>query len=373
MTYLWQLPAWPDLQWDNDALLEPLGEARYLQGRLAGQLQTLGVELGQTLEVDTVVDEAVTTSAIEGEKLPRDAVRSSVTRQLGLDHAGLPTPSRNVDGVVEMLLDATLNHAQPLTVERLKGWQAALFPTGYSGIHKIVVGDWRGGPEPMQVVSGRPGKERVHFVAPPASRVPAEMDQFLHWWSGESNDLAGMIRAAVGHLWFETVHPFEDGNGRVGRALVDMALAQAEGRSRRLYSLSSQILAEGHGYYQAIEAAQSSGGDITKWVTWFLDCVARAIGRSEATVQTAVAKGHFWQRAAGHELNARQTKLINRLLDAGPGGFVGGLTNKKYCGMTKASKATATRDLTDLLNRGILVRVGQKRGTRYNLNWELEG
>ncbi|MBW2733872.1 MAG: Fic family protein [Deltaproteobacteria bacterium] len=371
MTYLWQLPAWPVLRWDNQALLEPLGEARYLQGRLFGQLRTLGVEEEQALEVETIVDEAVTTSAIEGENLPPDAVRSSIARRLGLDHAGLPTPPRNVDGVVEMLLDATLNHALPLTHERLKGWQAALFPTGYSGIRKIVVGDWRGGLEPMQVVSGQLGAERVHFVAPPAHRVPAEMDQFLHWWSVDSKDLTGMIRAAVGHLWFETIHPFEDGNGRVGRALVDMALAQEEGRSHRLYSLSSQILAEGRAYYQAIEAAQSGSGDITSWLTWFLGCVARAIERSEASVQTAVAKGQFWQRAVGHELNARQTKLINRLLDAGPGGFKGGLTNKKYCAMTKASKATATRDLTDLLNRGILVRVGQKRGTRYDLNWEL--
>jgi len=321
------------------------------------------------VEVETLVEEAVTTSAIEGEQLPRDAVRSSVARRLGLDYAGLPTPQRNVDGVVEMLLDATARYSQPLTAERIKGWQAALFPTGYSGIYSIVVGDWRNDLEPMQVVSGPIGNEHVHYEAPPASRVPAEMDRFLAWWSSESTSLAGMVRAAVAHLRFETIHPFDDGNGRVGRALVEMALAQAEERPRRFYSLSSQIHAEQAGYYDAIEAAQTGDGDITGWMAWFLGCVARAIRRSDQIVKTAVEKARFWRRAP-QGLNERQTKVINRLLDGGPGGFEGGLTNRTYCGMTKASKPTATRDLADLLARNILIRAGRGRGVRYDLNWD---
>lgn len=370
MRCLWQLPTWPDLRWNDQALLEPLGEARYRQGRLIGQLHALGFEEDPAVEAEALVEEAVTTSAIEGELLPHDAVRSSVARRLGLKHAGMPRPPRHVDGVVEMLLDATARHHEPLTAGRLKGWQAALFPTGYSGISKIVVGDWRVS-GPMQVVSGPFERQRVHYEAPPAERVSEEMERFLEWWSTESRGLAGMVRAGVAHLRFETIHPFEDGNGRVGRALVDLALAQAEGQSRRFYSLSSQILEERDAYYRVIERTQKGGGDVTDWLTWFLGCVARAIQRSELAVQSAVTRARFWQHDAAHALNQRQAKVVDRLLQAGQGGFEGGLTNRKYRGTTKASKVTATRDLADLVTRRILVQIGRGRATRYELNWAL--
>ncbi|MBI5544285.1 MAG: Fic family protein [Deltaproteobacteria bacterium] len=369
-TFVWQLASWPILRWNDGALLEPLSRSSHAQGRLFGQLEALGFEQErQALEVEALVEEAVTTSAIEGERLSREAVRSSVARRLGLDSAGLPTPPRHVDGLVEMLLDATGRHDEPLTAERLKGWQAALFPTGYSGLSRIRAGEWRDGP--MQVVSGPIGRERVHFEAPPAERVAEEIQRLLAWWESSAGNLNGMVRAGVAHLWFETIHPFEDGNGRVGRALADMALAQAEKRRRRFYSLSSQINEERSAYYQAIEEAQGGGGDITPWLTWFLACVRRAIERSGREVEAALKRARFWQRPSAYGLNERQAKAMARLLEAGPGGFQGGLTNQKYRGMTKASKVTATRDLTDLLGRGLLVQRGEGRSTRYELNWEL--
>lgn len=369
-TYLWQLPGWPNLRWNDGALLEPLSQAYHAQGRLFGELDSLGFEEErQAVEVEALVEEAVTTSAIEGERLSRDAVRSSVARRLGLDAAGLPTPPRDVDGLVEMLLDATGRYDQPLTAERLKGWQAALFPTGYSGLSRIRAGEWRDGP--MQVLSGPVGRERVHFEAPPAERVPEEMGRLLSWWMSESSGLVGMVRAGVAHLWFETIHPFEDGNGRVGRALADMALAQAEKCRRRFYSLSSQIHEERDDYYGVIEKAQKGDGDITEWLTWFLGCVRRAVERSGQEVEKALRKTRFWQHLSVRELNGRQVKAVTRLLEAGPGGFEGGLTNQKYRGMTNASKVTATRDLSDLLGHGILVQSGEGRGTRYELNWTL--
>ena len=367
--YLWQLPSWPALRWNDGALLEPLSQAYQAQGHLFGELDALGFEEERrAVEVEAVVEEAVATSAIEGERLSRDAVRSSVARRLGLDTAGMPTPPRDVDGLVEMLLDATGRYDEPLTAERLKGWQAALFPTGYSGASRIHAGEWRGGP--MQVVSGPVGRERIHYEAPLAERVPEEMGRLLSWWESESGSLVGMVRAGVAHLWFETIHPFEDGNGRVGRALADLALAQAERRRRRFYSASSQIHKERSDYYGAIEKAQKGDGDITPWLEWFLGCARRAIEHSEQEVEKALRKTRFWQRVAAHELNERQARAVTRLLEAGPGGFEGGLTNQKYRGMTKASKVTATRDLSDLLGRGILVQLGEGRATRYELNWQ---
>jgi Fic family protein len=275
-----------------------------------------------------------------------------------------------VDGLVEMLLDATGRYDQPLTTERLKGWQAALFPTGYSGLSKTRAGEWRDGP--VQVVSGPVGRERVHYEAPPAERVPEEMSRLLSWWESESSGLVGLARAGVAHLWFETIHPFEDGNGRVGRALADMALAQAEKR-RRFYSLSSQIHEERNDYYRVIEEAQKGDGDITEWLAWFLGCARRAVERSGQEVEKALRKTRFWQHLSARELNGRQVKAVTRLLEAGPGGFEGGLTNQKYRGMTNASKVTATRDLANLLGHGILVQSGEGRGTRYELNWALLG
>jgi len=368
--YIWQLPLWPDLRWDEQALLTPLGEVRYAQGKLYGALDAIGFEDSrQELEVESLVEEAVTTSAIEGEQLPRKAVRSSVARRLGLTTAGLPAPSRSVDGVVEVLLDATTNHGTPLTMKRLKGWQAALFPSGYSGISKIRVGQWRNGP--MQVVSGPQGKERVHFVAPPPEVVNEEVKGFLKWWKASTGRLHGVLRAGVAHLRFETIHPFEDGNGRVGRALADMALAQSEEQARRFYSLSAQILEERDEYYRNLEKVQKGDGDITGWLLWFLGCLERSLERSQLQVQKALVRTRFWQHLAGQELKSRQAKAVDRLLEAGKGGFEGGLSNAKYRRMTRAAKVTATRDLANLVQRGIMIRKGEGRATRYDLNWKL--
>jgi Fic family protein len=367
--FLWQIDHWPTLRWDDGALLSHLSRVRFAQGRLFGALETLGLGDDIRLEADALIEEAVKTSEIEGEKLSLDSVRSSVARRLGLEAGGLPAPERHVEGLVDLLLDASSRCGEPLTAERLKGWHAALFPTGYSGIRKITVADWR--KKPMQVVSGPVGRERIHFEAPPPARVPEEMERFLAWWQTESRRLEGVVRAGVAHLWFETVHPFEDGNGRLGRALVDMALAQAEQNSRRFYSLSAQIHAERDDYYRALEEAQGGGGDITGWLVWFLGCVERAIGRAESQVQFALRKARFWRQINAHELNERQTKVVNRLLDAGPGGFEGGLTNRKYRQMTRASERTASRDIQDLVGRGIVVQNDSGgRSTRYELAWD---
>ncbi|MBI5442213.1 MAG: Fic family protein [Deltaproteobacteria bacterium] len=371
-TYLWQRPDWPTLLWKAEALMEPLAAASRAQGRLYGELGALGFEGDrQEAEAQALVEEAVTTSAIEGERLPREEVRSSVARRLGLDAAGLRNPSRHVDGLVSMLLDATSRYDEPLTADRLKSWQAALFPTGYSGLAKIRVGQWREGP--MSVLSGPVGREREHFEAPPAERLDEEVARFLRWWEASWIGVVGLVRAGVAHLWFETIHPFDDGNGRVGRALTEMALAQADARRRRFYSLSSQIHRERDDYYRVLEAAQKGDGDVTEWLAWFLGCVLRAVEAAAEEVAKALERRRFWQSPSARELNARQVKAISRLLDAGPGGFEGGLTNQKYRGMTKASKVTATRDLADLLSRGLLLQSGQGRGTRYELNWTLLG
>ena len=370
--YLWQHQDWPKLHWDQGALLIPLGEARFAQGRLFGELETIGFGENLRIEAGALVEEAVKTSAIEGESLPRDSVRSSVARRLGLEASGLPAPQRHVEGLVDLLVDASSRCEEPLTAERLKGWHAALFPTGYSGLHKITVADWRN--KPIQVVSGPVGHERVHFEAPPPERVPGEMEQFLDWWRFPPEPLEGLVRAGVAHLWFEIVHPFEDGNGRIGRALADMALAQAEKSPRRFYSLSAQIHAEREDYYRALEKSNAGGGDITGWLVWFLGCVARAVTGAEKEVQLVLCKTRFWRRIDAHRLNTRQAKVVNRLLDAGPGGFEGGLTNRKYRQMTRASERTSLRDIRDLVDWGVLVRNDTGgRSTRYELAWDERG
>lgn len=370
--YLWKTDGWPALHWDDRELLPRLSRVRFAQGRLLGALETVGFGEDVRLQAEALVEEVVKTSEIEGEKLSLDAVRSSVARRLGLEGGGLPKPQRHVEGLVDVLLDASTRCEEPLTAERLKGWHAALFPTGHSGLHKITVADWRS--KPMQVVSGPVGSERIHYEAPPAETVEKEMERFLSWWEASRQDLEGVVRAGVAHLWFETVHPFEDGNGRIGRALVDMALAQAEKTSRRFYSLSAQIYTERDDYYRALEEAQASGGDVTCWLDWFLGCVERAIARAEDQVQFALRKARFWRRIQPQELNERQAKAVNRLLDAGPCGFQGGLTNRKYRQMTRATERTAARDIQDLVGRGILLRSDSGgRSTRYELAWELAG
>ena len=364
--YVWQHLKWPSLCWNDAALMLALGNVRKAQGRLLGGVKQFGLEA----QADVLVEEAFTTSAIEGEKLDRQSVRSSVARRLGLATTGLPPSDRHVDGLVAMLLDATRKHAVPLTAGRIKGWQAALFPTGYSGLARVTAGEFRKSTEPMQVVSGPVGREKVHYEAPPSERIPVELETFFGWWESSSGKLDGLVRAAVAHFWFVTIHPFEDGNGRVARAIADMALAQDENTGCRLYSMSAQINAERNVYYAELEKAQRGDGDITSWISWFLNCLARAVARSEALVDIAMKKARYWQALAGTPMNERQRKVVNRLLDAGPGGFKGGLTNKKYRGMTSTTPETAKRDIAQLVELGILVRnPGGGRSSSYSLEW----
>ncbi len=367
--YFWQTEDWPSFRWQSDRLLAPLGQARLRQGQLLSRAAELGFDLGQQAQAAVLVEEAVKTAAIEGEALDPGSVRSSVARRLGLPTAGLPAAPRHVDGLVEVLLDATRNHTQPLTAERLQGWQAALFPTGFSGMHRLRVGAWRAAGEAMRVVSGPIGREKVHFEAPPAERVAAEIDRFLAWWH-DSRPEDGLLRAGVAHLWFVTIHPFEDGNGRLARALTDMALAQEENLSARFYSLSSQIMAERAAYYAVLEQSQKGDGDITAWLEWFFGCFERAVLRSTALLAGILHKAGFWQRHAATSLSDRQRKVINRLLDAGPGGFEGGMTTRKYASLTAVSKPTAQREIADLVQKGLLrPNPGGGRSTSYDVAW----
>lgn len=369
--YVWQMPDWPDLNWQSDPLLAPLGRARLRQGKLLNKALALGFDLGQQAQVEILTEEAVKTAAIEGESLDRGSVRSSAARRLGLPTAGLPAPPRQVEGLVEVLLDATRNHHAPLTTERLKGWQAALFPTGYSGMHRVRSGDWRGEETPMQVVSGPVGREVVHYEAPPGARVPAEVDGFLAWWMQSREAMDGLLRAGVAHFRFVTIHPFEDGNGRIARALTDMAMAQDEDLPARFYSLSSQIMAERDAYYTVLEKVQKGDGDITAWLAWFLGCFERAVERSEDLLAGVLLKARFWQRHAGAGISERQRKVLNRLLDAGPAGFEGGLTTRKYAGLAGVSKPTAQREIADLVAKGMLrPNPGGGRSTSYDVAWE---
>lgn len=365
--YIWQSETWPEFSWDSAELLRPLGQARQAQGRLLGEVR---FGLGLEMQAELLTQEGMSTAAIEGDHLNRQAVRSSVARRLGLPTAGLPTADRRVEGLVEMLLDATTGFKEPLTAGRLCGWNAALFPTGYSGLVAITVGRWRDSDEPMQVVSGPIGHERVHYQAPPSQQVPTEMDRFLAWWSAPPAGLDGMVRAGLAHLWFVSIHPFEDGNGRIARAITDMALSQDEGRDQRLYSMSQQIQVERNAYYDVLERTQKGTSDATEWVVWFLECLARAIERSESQVALALSHSRFWQQHAEAGLSQRQVKVVKRLLEAGPDGFEGGMTNRKYVGLAKVSRETAKRDLADLVDRGILRKnQGGGRSVSYSLIW----
>ncbi|MCB9720064.1 MAG: Fic family protein [Candidatus Omnitrophica bacterium] len=367
--YIWQKKSWPGLYWRSEELLSLLGKVRHKQGELVAIGKSLGFELSNQAQAEILVEETVKTSAIEGEVLNRDSVRSSVARRLGLPEAGMAPAGRHVEGLVEILLDATRNHHEPLTVQRLKGWQAALFPTGYSGFKKIRVGDWRDGP--IDVVSGPVGRERIHFEAPPGEVVAEEMKRFLNEWKKSLGKEEGVLRAGVAHLWFVTVHPFEDGNGRIARAITDMALAQDEQQPLRLYSFSSQIMEERDDYYAVLEQTQKGTLDITAWLTWFLGCLLRSMDRSEALIQKVLTKARFWQRHSQTTLNDRQKKIVNRLLDAGEGEFQGGLTTRKYVAIAKTSRSTAVREINDLVEKQVLVRDPQSKGrsVRYELNW----
>ena len=371
--YIWQYPSWPKFHWDSTALLKFLGDCRFQQGSLLTQMHALGFEVQQQARAEVLIEETLKTSEIEGVRLNSQAVRSSVARRLGLPSAGLPEINEPLaDAVVEILLDATQNHESRLTAERLFGWQAALFPTGYSGIHRIQVAAWRDDREgPMQVVSGPMGRKKVHYQAPPADRLENEMKRFFRWWEKGRKEMDGVLRAGVAHLWFVAVHPFDDGNGRIARAITDMALAQDENLATRCYSLSSQIMAERDAYYEVLERINKQDNDITQWLKWFLACMSRAILSSNRLLANVMQKARFWKRHAQIALNDRQRKALNRLLDAGPGGFEGGLTNRKYAGMAHVSRATAQRELADLVKKGILLKnPGGGRSISYDLGWD---
>jgi Fic family protein len=368
--YIHELQDWPQFRWDTDRLAEPLASVRHRQGRLVGRMESLGFNLRQEAVLRTLTADVLKSSEIEGEKLEADQVRSSIARRLGMDIGALRPADRNVDGIVEMMLDATRRYDQPLTVERLFSWHAALFPTARSGMTKIRVGDWRDdGTGPMQVVSGPVGRERVHFAAPPAARLEREMTAFLDWFNKPS-DIDEVLKAGLSHLWFVTVHPFDDGNGRIARAIADMVLARSENSPQRFYSMSTQIRQERAAYYDILEQTQKGTMDITPWMDWFLGCLGRTIDGAHTILGAVLTKARFWESIQGVALNERQTLVLNRLLD----GFEGKLTTSKYAKLTKSSQDTALRDIMPLVERGILVRGREGgRSTSYALANAFQG
>lgn len=364
MEYIHELPDWPKLHWDEARLSPLLAEVRHRQGRLLGRMEGLEFRLRSEAQLATLTSDVVKSSAIEGEKLSAGEVRSSIARRLGLEYAGMAVPSRDVEGMVEMMLDATQNYAQPLTVERLHGWHAALFPTGRSGMHRITVGAWRPVEAgAMQVVSGPMGRENVHFVAPSAEKLGDEMKSFTAWFEAK-NGLDPVLKAGVAHLWFVTIHPFEDGNGRIGRAIADLALARADGAAERFYSLSTQIEVERKEYYLWLERTQRSHLDVTPWLEWFLGCLGRAIQQAGEMLSGVMHKARTWEKINAEPVNERQRKVINRLLD----GFEGKLTSSKYAKLAKCSEDTALRDIKVLVERGVLAKnEAGGRSTSYSL------
>ena len=362
--YIHELPDWPHLHWNDHALAGALADVRHRQGRLIGRMEALGFELQREAVLDTLVDDVVKSSDIEGEKLDAGQVRSSVARRLGMDAGGIGRADRDVEGVVEMMLDATRRFDRPLTAERLHGWHASLFPTGRSGMKRITVGAWRNSDsDPMQVVSGPTGRERVHFEAPAAGRLDAEMGAFLHWFDAPTKT-DPVFKAGLAHLWFVTIHPFDDGNGRIARAVADMALARSERSPQRFYSMSSRIRAERNAYYDTLERTQRGTTDVTEWMGWFLACLGRSIDHAGATLAGLLAKAQFWERAAGISLNERQRLILNRVLD----GFEGKLTTSKWAKLAKCSQDTALRDITFLVEHGVLARnPGGGRSTSYEV------
>jgi Fic family protein len=364
MSYIHENTDWPKLKWNDGKLLPLLADVRHRQGRLLGRMEGLGFRLRAEASLTTLTSDVIKSSAIEGEQLDAVQVRSSIARRLGLDFGGVEPSSRDIEGVVEMMLDATQKYAEPLTAERLFGWHASLFPTGRSGMHRITVGAWRPAEiGAMQVVSGPLGRERVHFEAPSAARLDNEMAVFLDWF-GASNGIDPVLKAGIAHFWFVTIHPFEDGNGRIGRAIADMALARAEGTAERFYSMSAQIEVERKQYYLSLERCQKSDTDITDWLEWFLGCLGRAVEGAEDGLAGILRKAKIWERINQATVNERQRKVINRLLD----GFEGKLSSSKYAKLAKCSADTALRDIKALLDRGVLLQdEGGGRSTTYHL------
>jgi len=362
--YIYELSEWPRFYWDREALAEKLAAVRYEQGRLIGRMEGLGFQLRQEAILQTLTEDVLKSSEIEGERLDVEQVRSSVARRLGMDIGGLKAVDRNVEGVVEMMLDATRHYEHPLTAERLFDWHASMFPTARSGMKRISVGAWRDDSRgPVQVISGPIGREHVHYEAPAAERLVGETRVFLDWFNGYG-EKDWVANAAMAHLWFVSIHPFEDGNGRIARAIADMALARSEKTSQRFYSMSAQIREERADYYEILEKTQKGSMDVTLWMEWFLGCLERAIRGAQKTLEAVLFKAHFWEAIKSISLNERQRSVLNRLLD----GFEGKLTTSKWAKLTKTSQDTASRDIARLIESGVLVRnPGGGRSTSYSL------
>lgn len=361
--YIHQLKNWPNLQWDEQEFNSLLSEVRILQGKLMGKVELLGFELKDEANLETLIQDVVQTSEIEGEILNPELVRSSIATRLGLEYSGLEHSDRHVDGIVELMLDATQNNNKTLTDERLFGWHAALFPTGRSGMHKIEVANWRSGD--MQVVSGGIGREIVHYEAPKAGQLASEMKNFIDWYNNDDQNLESLLKAALAHLWFITIHPFDDGNGRIARAITDMQLSKSDGVNQRFYSMSTEINKQKKSYYTILERTQKGDLDITDWIIWFLECLKNSILHSSVIVDKVVKKHHFWVKYASKISNERQQTMLNKLMD----NFEGNLNTSKWAKMAKTSPDTALRDITDLVNKGILIKANSGgRSTHYILN-----
>lgn len=359
--YIYQSESWPHFTWNEQEIQVTLGRVRHIQGKLIGQMSALGFSEKEETILSTLTLDVIKSSEIEGELLNYEQVRSSIARRLGIEYAGMVYPNRNVEGVVEMMLDATQKYNQPLDEERLFGWHAALFPSGRSGMYKIDIACYRTGE--MQVVSGPMGKEKVHYQAPPPNQVKNEMDIFLHWFNNETK-IDPVLKAAIAHFWFIIIHPFDDGNGRIARAISDLLLARSDDSSQRFYSLSSQILVERKVYYEVLQKVQYSNGDITEWLDWFLNCLFKAITNTQETIQNVLQKADFWDRHKETILNSRQRLILNKLFD----GFDGKLNSSKWAKIAKCSSDTALRDIQDLISKGILQKESAGgRSTNYEL------
>ncbi len=362
--YLHQNKDWPNFRWDNDILLPHVSRVRDLQGRLIGRMEGIGFDLREEAVLETLTEDILKSSEIEGEFLNPEEVRSSVAKRLGMEVSGLPNASRHVEGLVEMMLDATQKFKDPLSKERLCAWHASLFPTGRSGMHKITVGDWRkDGQGPMQVVSGPMGMEKVHYIAPDAIRLEEEMNHFMDWFN-TNQSMEPVLKSAIAHLWFVSIHPFDDGNGRIARALADTLLARADRTKQRFYSISSQIMKSKKGYYHILESTQKSGLDINLWLVWYFEILTDALFATEKTLSKILLKAKFWETYKNTQLNERQIEMINKL----HGDFVGKLHTSKWAKMTKVHRDTARRDIQDLIAKGVLLDSGEGgRSTNYIL------
>ncbi len=362
--YIHDLPDWPKFNWDETKVLSQLAAIRHNQGRFIGRMENLGFKLKEESILQSLTQDVVKSSEIEGELLNKDQVRSSIARRLNIDIGTLIKSDRHVEGIVDLMLDATQNYSAPLTIERLHNWHASLFPVADNGFSRITIGAWRKDTAgAMQVISGAIGREHIHFQAPNAQKISAEMQSFLNWFNSETRtDL--VLKAALSHLWFITIHPFEDGNGRIARAITDMCLARSEGSAQRFYSMSAQIRNERNEYYNILEHTQKGTLDVTAWLCWFLECLDRAFKGAENTLSLVLNKARFWEIQAGKNFNTRQRAVLNRLLD----GFFGKLTTSKWAKLTHCSQDTALRDIDDLINRNVLIKeFSGGRSTSYKI------